>query len=188
VNRPERDVRNNARKTHRAGIDAVFVVVVVAQHFARDLADAVDRRGLHDGILRGPVLGRGGAEGADRAGREERAVVLAGHFERVVQRTHVDVPRHLGIALADGREQRHEVEDRVDMVTGDHRGHGRSVKGVEHFERPRFAESLAFAHVGGDDVAVAVDFAQVNRQLGTYLASGAYYQYTFHGFRVIIQK
>ena len=64
-----------------------------------------------------------------------------------------------------------------------------AIEGVEHFERPRLrSRALALAHVGGDDVAVAVDFAQVNRQLGTDLASGAHYQYTFHGFRVIIQK
>ena len=115
-------------------------------------------------------------------------MVLARHLERIVERPHIDVPGHLRITFAHSREQSDQVEDRIDVVTRHDRRHRRRIERIEHFERAGLAEGLAFAHVGGDDVAVAVDFAQVNRQLGTYLASGAYYQYTFHGFRVIIQK
>ena len=158
----QRDARYDARETHRTGVDAVFVVVVVPEQFARDLADAVDRRRLHDRVLRGFVLGRRRPEGADRRGGEQRAMVLPGHFERIVERPHVDVPGHLGIAFADGRQQGHEVEDRVDAVTGHDRGHGRCVEGVEHLERTVPGQRPALAHVGSDDVRAAVDTAQVN--------------------------
>ena len=62
------------------------------------------------------------------------------------------------------------------------------IEGVQHLEGPVLGQSTTFAHIGCHDVRTAVDPAQKNCQLGTYLASGAYYQYTFHGFRVIIQK
>ena len=163
-------------------------MVIVSEQFARDLADAVDGRGLHDRILRSSILGRRGAESTDRRGGKQRAVMLAGHLERVVERPHVDVPSHLGIALADGRQQGHEVEDRIDVVTGHHRSHGRRVEGVQHLERSVLGQRPALAHVGGHDVRTAVDPAQKNCQLGTDLASGAYYQDTFHLHFIMIRK
>lgn len=101
---------------------------------------------------------------------------------------HVDVPRHLGIPLANGREQRHEVENRIDVITGHHGGHGRSVEGVEHFEGAGFTQSLALAHVGCDHVGAAVNVTQVDRQFGTNLAAGAYYQDSFHLFEIMVWK
>ena len=109
-------------------------------------------------------------------------MVLAGHFERIVERTHIDVPGHLGVALADGRKQRHEIEDRVDMIPGHDGSHGRGIEGIQDLERSVFTQIPAFAHVGGDDVGAAVNPTQKNCQLGTNLTSGAYYQNTFHLF------
>ena len=115
-------------------------------------------------------------------------MMLAGHFERVVERTHVDVPGHLGIAFADGRQQRHEIEDRINAVAGHDRSHSRRIEGVQHLEGPVLGQSTTFAHIGCHDVRTAVDPAQKNCQLGTYLASGAYYQDTFHLYFIIIRK
>ena len=171
----QRDVRDNARKTHRTGIHTVLMVVVIPQHLARDLTDAVDGRGLHDRVLRGLVLGGRGPEGADRTGREEGAMVLARHLERIVERPHIDVPGHLRITFAHSREQSDQVEDRIDVVTRHDRRHRRRIERIEHFERAGLAEGLAFAHVGSHDIVVAVNFAQIDCQLGTNLASGTYY-------------
>ena len=177
----QRDVGDDAGEAHRTRIDAVFMVIVVAQHLAGILADAVDGRGLHDGVLRRAVLGRRGAEGADRRRGEEGAMVLARHFERIVQRPHVDAPGHLGVALADGRKERHKVEDRVDMVAGDDGSHGRGIEGVQHLERSGLAQLAAVAHVGGHDVRIAVNLAQMACQLGTDLTAGAYDKDFLHG-------
>ena len=171
----QRDARYDARETHRTGVDAVFVVVVVPEQFARDLADAVDRRWLHDRVLRGFVLGRRRPEGADRRGGEQRAMVLPGHFERIVERPHVDVPGHLRVTFAHSREQSDQVEDRINMVTRHDRSHCRRIERIEHFERAGLAEGLAFAHVCRHDIVVTVNFAQIDCQLGTNLASGTYY-------------
>ena len=119
-------------------------------------------------------------------GGEEGAVVLPRHFERIVQCAHVDVPGHLGIPLAHGRQQRHEIEDRIDVISRHNRSHGRGIKGVEHLEGTVLAQRFALAHVGGHDIRPTVNVAQINCQLGTDLASGAYYQNTFHLFVVVI--
>ena len=171
----KRQVRDNARKTHRTGIHTVLMVVVIPQHLARDLTDAVDGRGLHDRVLWGLVLGGRGPEGADRTGREEGAMVLARHLERIVERPHIDVPGHLRITFAHSREQSDQVEDRIDVVTRHDRRHRRRIERIEHFERAGLAEGLAFAHVGSHDIVVTVNFAQIDCQLGTNLASGTYY-------------
>ena len=102
-------------------------------------------------------------------------MVLAGHFERVVERPHVDIPRHLGIALAHGGQQGHEVENRIDAVTGHDRGHSRRVEGVQHLERTVLGQRPALAHIGCDDIPAAINTAQINCQLGTDLAACAYY-------------
>ena len=115
-------------------------------------------------------------------------MVLARHLERIVQRTHVDVPRHLGVAFTHGREQRHEVEDRIHVVAGHDRSHGRGVEGVEHLERAVLAQRLALAHVGGDDIVVSVNLAQIDCQLGTDLPAGSYDQDAFHKVFIIIRK
>ena len=151
------------------------MVVVIPQHLARDLTDAVDGRGLHDRVLWGLVLGGRGPEGADRTGREEGAMVLARHLERIVERPHIDVPGHLRITFAHSREQSDQVEDRIDVVTRHDRRHRRRIERIEHFERAGLAEGLAFAHVGSHDIVVTVNFAQIDCQLGTNLASGTYY-------------
>ena len=176
----QRDVRDDAREAHRTRINAVLVMVIVAQQFTRNLADAIDGRRLHNGVLRSLVLGRRGTEGSDRRGGEEGTMVLAGHFKGVVQRAHIDIPGHLGIALADSREQRHEVEDGINVVTGHDRGHGRSIEGIQHLEGSILAQIAAFAHIGGHDIRAAINPAQKDCQLGTNLASGTYYQNTFH--------
>ena len=98
------------------------------------------------------------------------------------------MPRHLGIALADGRQQGHEVEDRVDLVSGDDRGYRRGVECVEHFERAVGPQRLAFTYVGGHDVARAVNTAQVGRQFRSDLTSGADNKYLFHRCGLIVVR
>jgi len=107
-------------------------------------------------------------------------MVLPRHFERIVQRPHVDAPGHLGIALADGRQEGHEVENGVDMIACHDRRHGRGIESVEHLERPCLAQLAAIAHVGRDHVRVAVNLAQIACQFGTDLTARAYYQDFFH--------
>ena len=170
----QRDVRNQTRETHRAGIDAEARVVVVAHQLARDLAHAVHGRRTHHRILRRLVLGRRGAERTDRRGGEHGALAVAGHLQRVGQRTDVDLPGQLGVLLTHGRQQRHEVENGVDAVSRHDRSHGRNVECVEHFERTLLGQRRTFAHVGGDDVGIAVDLAQIGRQLRTDLTACAY--------------
>ena len=73
-------------------------------------------------------------------------------------------------------------------MTGHHRRHRRGIEGIQHLEGTVLAQGLALAHVGGHHIVPAVDFAQINCQLGTDLASGAYYQNTFHLFLVVIRQ
>ena len=115
-------------------------------------------------------------------------MMLTGHLERIVERTHIDVPSHLGIALADRRKQRHQVEYRIDPMTGDDRSHRRSIQRIEDFERARFAERLAFAHIGRNDMRIAVNFTEVNCQFGTDLAAGTYNEDSFHRVEVVNSK
>ena len=102
-------------------------------------------------------------------------MVLARHLERIVERPHIDVPGHLRITFAHSREQSDQVEDRIDVVTRHDRRLRRRIERIEHFERAGLAEGLAFAHVGSHDIVVTVNFAQIDCQLGTNLASGTYY-------------
>src|SRR5207237_454298 len=96
-----RAVRDDAGEAHAAGVDAEALVVVVAEQLAGYFGDAVHGGGPLDGVLRGVVLRRAGAEGADRAGDEHRAVALPGDFEDTVEAAHVHVPGDLRLALAD---------------------------------------------------------------------------------------
>ena len=182
------DIGNDARETHRTGVDTIFMVVIITEQFARDFADTIDGRRLHDGILRGFLFGRRRTERTDGTRREQCAMMLTGHLERIVERTHIDVPSHLGIALADRRKQRHQVEYRIDPMTGDDRSHRRSIQRIEDFERARFAERLAFAHIGRNDMRIAVNFTEVNCQFGTDLAAGTYNEDSFHRVEVVNSK
>lgn len=102
-------------------------------------------------------------------------MVLARHLERVVERPHIDVPGHLRVTFAHSREQSDQVEDRINMVTRHDRSHCRRIERIEHFERAGLAEGHCFAHVCRHDIVVTVNFAQIDCQLGTNLASGTYY-------------
>ncbi len=179
----QRHIGDDARKTHRTRIDAETRVIIVGEQLARYLAYAIYSIGLHDSILRSVVAREIAAERTDRAGREERAFLLAGYLQRVLQSTHVDTHRQLRILLAGSRQQRDEVVDSIDTILVHQLGVTRTVKGIESFERTLGAERFARFDIGSEDVRRTVNFSQIWHQLRSDLTSGAQNQYAFHKFR-----
>ena len=109
-------------------------------------------------------------------------MVLTSHFERVHQRAHIDIPRHLGIALTNCREQSDEVKDGVDLVACYGRGVSDGIECVQHLERTLLAQTFAIAHIGCNHIVSAVDFAQVHGQFRTDLSACTDDKNTFHTF------
>src|SRR5256885_6506229 len=80
-------------------------VIVLAEHLADDLGDAVHGGGPLDGHLRRALARRVRPEGADGAGKEERALVLAGPPQPVHQARPAELPGPHRPPLAAPREQ-----------------------------------------------------------------------------------
>ena len=107
-------------------------------------------------------------------------MVLTSHFERVHQCAHIDIPRHLGILLANGREESDEVKYCVDLVASYGRCVSDRIESIQHLERTLLAQTFAIAHIGCNHIVSAVDFAQVHGQFRTDLATCTDDKYSFH--------
>jgi cytochrome c peroxidase len=164
---------DEARVAQAAHVHAVVGVVPGAPALAGQLADAVDRGGIHDRVLRRGVGRRGRAEGGDRA-RPEHLVQLgrARELEDVEQARHIQVPGPLRMLLAVGRQGRGQQVDLRDLVALDDGGQPGGIGHVELLVRQaRIAPGRR--DVAGDDLRHAWALGQCAGQFGADLAVGA---------------
>lgn len=87
-----------------------------------------------------------------RGAGAHRDAVLRGDFQHVLDAEHVDAQRELRVALADGGQQRREVQHVRDAVLHDEPRERLPVRDVAVREGPARREAAAVAHVRRDDV------------------------------------
>ncbi len=111
-------------------------------------------------------------------------MLLSRNVEHVLEAVDVHIPREVRIALGRGRQDRCEVEDRVDVVAV---GDVRERVGVQDaYELVGTGlEEIGIrlgVDVGGQDILGAVPAAQRQREFGTDLSGGAGHQDSAYRF------
>ena len=184
-----RDVGNDSGEAHRARVGAVFLLEIVAQQLCRHLRYAVDGLRTLNGVLRRAQVGRAQAEGADAAGREYGALLLACHLQDVPQAVDADAPGQARLRLGHHREQGGKVVDGVNMVLLHHLGNHRSVGDIGHRRRAalqEFTVRLGTLDIARHHVAAAIAPTQFPGEFRAYLPGGPNDQDIIHRFLVKI--
>ena len=167
------DVGDDAREADAARIDTILVEVPVAEQLGRHLRDAVDGAGPLHGVLRRHVVRRLQAERADRAGRKDCALVLAGYLKDVPEAVDADAPGQAGLRLSHHGQEGCEVVDSVDIVLLHGIGDAFRLDDVGQGARTalqQFALRLGSGDVACHNVFVSVNASQVHGQLRTNLS------------------
>ena len=137
---------------------------------------------LH-GILRCVVSRSVRAERADRAGSEDSACFLSGHFQSVVETSHTYFPCELRFGFSHGAEQGCEVIDGVHLIFIHSLGDLPGVGYVHNVARAAFEQlslRLGSGDIAGYYVASRILVAQLHGELSAYLACCAYDEYVLH--------
>lgn len=110
---------DHARESQTAEVQSEFVVVVFAYQFGMHLGHTVDCLRPLDGHVGSGIPWTVRSKSTDRARYEYPQFVLFCQFDHIVQAFDVDSHRQRNVLLADGTEQRTEVDDPIDAVIDD---------------------------------------------------------------------
>ncbi len=128
--------RNQSRVAQRAHVHTEFLAVVLAPEFAGELADAIDRGRVHDGVLRRVQARSGRSKGGNRRGPKHAIEqALFGHVEHDEQGVHVEGPGLGGHFLARGTEHGHELVDLANSLALHQGAYRYRVGGVQGHSR-----------------------------------------------------
>ena len=109
--------------------------------------------------------------------------MLAGHLQHVPKTVDANLPCQLRTTFGHHAQQGGKVVDGVHAVLQGNGGDLLGVRDVANFVGPTFAQlavRLSAGYVSANYVVVSVNAAQLHRELGAYLARGAYHQNIFH--------